>query len=92
MSARSTPKQKPPARRKTESSDYAALDVTRGDTGTAWVVWEPLTTRYPPTVVLGVAVLTGNRGPVASATRSRQLDAMLTMLDERMAALSRGLE
>ena len=73
-------------------------------TGTSWVLWEPLTTGELLTAGLGTAALTLAACGLwmmrtASADRNRQLDAqsdtlaaLVRLVDERTAALSRGLE
>ena len=65
--------------------------------GAPWVVWTAMTTGDLLTATLGftalglAAVGLGQMG-AASTARNRQLDAMLTMIDDRTASLSRSME
>ena len=62
-------------------------------TGAAWIVWKPLTTGDLLTVAFGVTALTLAAWGLAmlrNATVAR--DAQTRMMDERTAALLRGLE
>ena len=66
-------------------------------TGAAWVAWEPLTTgdllTAGLTAVLGVAALSlGGWGLVMMRNATVARDAQTRMMDERTAALLRGLE
>ena len=66
-------------------------------TGAAWVAWEPLTTgdllTTGLTAVLGVAALSlAAWGLVMMRSATAARDAQTRMMDERTAALLRGLE
>ena len=88
-----------------------ALDSLPVATGAAWFAWQPMTPAECMRLALGVTALTLAawglwQMRIASATRSRQLDAqtgmlaaqteslaaLTRMLDERTAALMRSLE
>lgn len=62
-------------------------------TGASWVVWTPLTTGDLLTATLGFAALTlATWGLVMMRNATVARDAQTRMMDERTAALLRGLE
>ena len=62
-------------------------------TGAAWFAWEPITPGECMTLVaLALAAWGLWLMRTASTVRNRQIDAQTRMMDERTAALVRGLE